>query len=733
MTTVNLTSVPRTLYAGEWCDSEGLTALGALGAGISIQGVSVNPLFRYRASDIAGVTWPSWGYGATLALTGAGAAPAATTLPCLGGESCCFFTPGAKVWTTGATHPFNFVALKDIILEAVLVLRYVDAYGAASQRFMSTQAGADAQYVEWSTKYDQYGIIPEVAGADGTCIDVVGTFAGSMHENSLVHVMLFWDSVAGQSYQTGHCHNYMQGQLVGDMEVNGCGIIGANSPLLIGGDVANGAHGLGIVYLAAYAGASGWFGSCGQTHQDLAMQRAQALFGWKLATNKYYSLPSSVSGGVGYGSQFKVTATTEATAIQEVHSSGPRTVRLVDANGTAYKGMLSEPKRINWMPWSKALTGWSTHGAPVHFSMAGEPGPNGDIARWERGVLGARGVSDFYIARNGVAPAGAQIQPSLSLRPAVLGGTLVIGHTTDEALGKWTIDLGAVYYGCTSDGSWARIHRGSKWITVVNEFIADPSGNIGMQIYSAGAPITVDVDNAQLEVGDYATSPIITTGGTWAGVWNAITTYNIYDIVQGSDRLLYSSLLNANTNNALTDPHWWTSSAQWTRAGSLYVLPANLWYPSGSFRDRFVAPLAAQWTPEDLVTPTGGLQANYGRRVLFSASSSVGYQQYYGESANLVEAYISTSGHLCARCFRDSGIAGAIDSGVDVRDNLPHVYLLKWTPTTLSLTLDGVTTSVASVTSPYNVNRLCIGHDYGGLRQCWPVVCGLDYELRQEG
>jgi hypothetical protein len=43
--------------------------------GLTINGLTVMPTLRYRGKDATPTTWPAWGFGETLAIAGAGAAP----------------------------------------------------------------------------------------------------------------------------------------------------------------------------------------------------------------------------------------------------------------------------------------------------------------------------------------------------------------------------------------------------------------------------------------------------------------------------------------------------------------------------------------------------------------------------------------------------------------------------------------------------------------------------------
>jgi hypothetical protein len=87
--------------------------------------------------------------------------------------------------------------------------------------------------------------------------------------------------------------------------------------------------------------------------------------------------------------------------------------------------------------------------------------------------------------------------------------------------------------------------------------------------------IIKDADDVQIEERDPVLASDSTTKGF--GVWNAVTTYSLNDIVRASNNLLYKSIANSNQNN---EPS--ATAAKWTQVQLLESYNANQTYVIGN-------------------------------------------------------------------------------------------------------------------------------------------------------
>jgi hypothetical protein len=115
------------------------------------------------------------------------------------------------------------------------------------------------------------------------------------------------------------------------------------------------------------------------------------------------------------------------------------------------------------------------------------------------------GTNDVFQAV--AATALARYEPSFHIKKVSATGALLLSNPGDALLGTWSIDLSLVGSG------WERITRSHPAVTITSEFTGTALSTCGLHFRkTASGAISFYVDFSQLELGAFATSPIITTG-----------------------------------------------------------------------------------------------------------------------------------------------------------------------------------------------------------------------------
>lgn len=176
------------------------------------------------------------------------------------------------------------------------------------------------------------------------------------------------------------------------------------------------------------------------------------------------------------------------------------------------RGIICAPQQTNIVRSASDLTQsiWTKRGT-VSVTAASDAVMGGTYTQ-VRGC-GAAGANDVY---TGSAPydASVRFEPCLILR-AVSTGTLLMQSSYDSALGQWQIDLSAV-----SDGDL--VNREHPAVTVVNEFMTNGGGNVGVQFAASSGTVDFDVSMVTVVAGAVPSeTPIPNTSNSAAATRNA--------------------------------------------------------------------------------------------------------------------------------------------------------------------------------------------------------------------
>lgn len=144
-------------------------------------------------------------------------------------------------------------------------------------------------------------------------------------------------------------------------------------------------------------------------------------------------------------------------------------------------------------------------------------------------TLGVSGAGIYGLT--GGYSASASLAAGVWLKRNDTTGVLNIRNVRGAAFGHWTVDVSGL------PDQWERITRSSSLITVINEWVADGSGNAGIYYYASSGTLDIWVGNSQEETGVEASSDIITGGGTITRNADVLTYDAVGNVPEGGRRV----------------------------------------------------------------------------------------------------------------------------------------------------------------------------------------------------
>ena len=689
-----------------------------LDPGLTINGITVMPTLRYRGGDANASTWPAWGYGETLNISGSGTAPTLNTgSPYLGtsDDNVKFLTPpiptsigrlgsethalalavigtqlyagsypagtvwrydGGTTWTSigrlgGDTYVYALAVIGTQLYAGSYptgtVWRCNDKYYSASSTTFGDIVLEDF-VIELiiKTPFATTGAMPfcgkgwriEATSASILCaLNKDTDISVTTIPNVYNHIFICGNR---DENSTNSFSIYVQGVSSGTSNIYTLVATSLEN-------VINFVIGSGDVSYVAMWKQSNWHqaGAAGPAEWATIDANRYALLTGSKPVYSFTGITSPTAKGSTSGTYQRKT-TAGVTKCYYMGAYAPRFESVVDGAGKAYRGELVEAASQNKCLQSDAIfnaTNWTSYAiaAITHDGANASDGYNsldgtiGTVTNTQHGVTQAITVTAANWVLSCEARAGNKDWIYLA-DETVANATAYfqISTATFGTVGAGIGDKGVINYG----GGLIR-----PWIRVLGTAAAHT-----FDVYSANA----DTDNdfagdgstvntwfgaVQVELGNYPTSRIPTT--TAAVTRAADSTY--YTLASGTI---------SNTE------------------GALYL--------------RFLSPTYTPSASKYLATLSTGL------------------------STNTLSVFVDTNGRVNISSTSTGGTsqAGSVVEGSGSRcDNLIHEVLVTWIINSLKLYVDGVLIGTdTTMDPPTGITRLTIGADYASANQAGPLL-----------
>ena len=527
-----------------------LNGVNNLNASLTINGVTVNPMLRYKGGDATSTTWPAWGYGPNLNIFGTYGTHLDPTLnqgsPLVGASDDSVLFNNGKCYqapdsTTGQIDTEDFA------------IEYVFKFGAATLRHLGTQADSDNRGWAIYPLISSNELIVRLSGVN-TQLDFGASatfFAGNWY-----HVMIFGNSDENSTNGVRICVNGIVNATNGASSPNmsTCGSLNTTHKFTLGGYTldSNQAYDSNISYFAAWKQAN-W-------HQQGAAGPAE----WAtIAATRFAQLTGTYPAKAA-GTVLPTTQTRSTAAYVDKVAGSVRTLYLVGANwprmcqrkdtaNNVVVGYLNEVGVTNLFKHSQNfVSSGAWNFAPDTSSLDCTAAPDGTL------------TADGFIPAAGVGGAHPLYQsPTLTVAPYTFSIFAKIGVSTVAPwiyLSDNTVGSGAFFnivtgvLGQVNVGVSASIENwGNGWFRCIKTWTGTAAAHV-LAIYQSNVNglVTFDSDGslthyfwgAQVELGSTATSYIPTTTAAAARSADALV-YKLNDgnLADGTGQALSCKLL----------------------------------------------------------------------------------------------------------------------------------------------------------------------------------------------
>lgn len=334
-----------------------LSGIDNLPAALTINGITVYPMLRYKGQDATSTLWQPWGYGEVLSLQ-AGTAPTYNNgSPLLGpyDDSVKFNAGGYYLGSTS----LGDIGTEDFVLELI-----VNTNRAESSYFIG-KLNVGVSWPGWTIYHGNFYL----AGLDAApnSFEFGPT---SMLANAWAHLMCFVDrSGKGQWY----CNGLASGS---ESDASSVGSMSNSRPFVIGAkDDGTTNRTDRLAYLAMWKRAA-WL----DTHlqSTIAAQRFALLTGSRPLISIASATSLAAGGNVGPAYQQRITS-----GVSRLHYMGagsPRFEQRTDAHGRTLTGVLVEAGAtlITGHPASDGVGSWDIWQATI--TADGATAPNGRVS-----------------------------------------------------------------------------------------------------------------------------------------------------------------------------------------------------------------------------------------------------------------------------------------------------------------------------------------------------------------
>jgi hypothetical protein len=189
-----------------------------------------------------------------------------------------------------------------------------------------------------------------------------------------------------------------------------------------------------------------------------------------------------------------------------------------DATGKPL-GLLVEGQRTFSLPYSRDFTNanWTKRGTCTVTQDLAVARPDGTLGAMRIENMGGFN-NDIYAA--GIGGGSQNSAPQLMIRRLSTTGILTAQKVNVNQTGIWRIDLALL------SGEWEHITRNHPAVTVVEEFVTSPAGNLGINIFAfSGGSLAFYADFVNIELGGvfWSSSPMDPSTGAVARLADALS------------------------------------------------------------------------------------------------------------------------------------------------------------------------------------------------------------------
>lgn len=368
---------------------------------ITINGQTVEPLWRYNGLDGTLTVFNSDGYGVNLSITGSGNEVIPNQgSPLLGSRD------GSILYDGGKSHIAGSVADGDISTEDI-VLEIILKFGVTDFRY---------PFAKWASG-NGYGVLMHTSNridfaavGAGSTVEIL-TAESAMDHNVWYPLTFFYDASGFAQWYIG---NVTSGAAT---DVSSVGSL-TNSDLFLMGSKTSGASQLdnNIAFAQLYK-KSDWLAS--HLNQAWVDDRYATLIGTKALSARGTSIPTTATRA---STAYLQKDTAGVAKLYQVGKNWNRFERVTDLDGVEKVGILTEPANSNIINYSEDMSNWTQIGVEsIDSDNINHPAPV--EGKFYDGVIGTDAIAEtyFYLVPNSNNPTTVRHVFVARCKPGAIG------------------------------------------------------------------------------------------------------------------------------------------------------------------------------------------------------------------------------------------------------------------------------------------------------------------------
>jgi hypothetical protein len=453
---------------------------------ITINGQTVEPLFRHNGARATVSTFPPDGYGSTFPMVENGAAILPNQgSPLLGELDDSVKGAGGDYYMMASSDTYQ-VTTEDIFFESMF--KYSEDNGTLA--ILYSKSNNITFFANLNSSSTIRFKITD--GVDSANIDSAAIFAN----NCWYYIAIFINKDGSAQLYVG---NVTSGAAVD------CSLVGSltntdnAAALTYSLDPTNASYLVKdpVALLDMYV-KDNWLAS--HLNQSFVNDRFATLIGTKAISARGTSIPTTATRA---STAYLQKDTDNVVKLYAVGANWNRLERVTDLDGVEKVCINNEAAETNSCIQNRTMenVAWTKRGSiTVADNTAETTDPEGGNTATK--ITGIDSTPDdvFQVNSLTVGAGGDEVAASIWIKRISTSGTVAFGNSHEIAKGKWTIDLAAIGTG------WVRIDRASPYITVVNEMqLSTITTSFGPHIYLESGS----------NLGIYVWNPMAINNGTY--------------------------------------------------------------------------------------------------------------------------------------------------------------------------------------------------------------------------